>query len=418
MQPNQEQSAAIEATLAFLESKDKRFFLLSGFAGTGKTFCIKHLADKVKGRFVFTAPTNKATKVIRDTMTTETFKPECRTIYSLLGLRLEANGEVKQLAAPEDPVDLSQYRAVIVDEASMVNRSLFDFIKQIAAVQGVKFIFMGDAAQLPPVGEDSSPIWKNFDATSRLEKVMRHDNQILTLATAIRKVVDHPAPRINLASDNADGTGVWRETSFSQRIMDAAAAGRFSRPGEAKAIAWRNSTVNSLNSSIRRVIFDNAASKMWLPDDRVLIAEPAKDANQKLIATTDDEGTITRVEEDWHPNYADFKIWRVGVTVDDNRQIALMILHEDSVAKYFQEVERRAEEARRNRRLWPAFWEFKEAFHSLRHAYAITAHRAQGSTYDAVFVDWRDILTNRNRQEAFRCLYVACTRPKRELYLN
>ena len=64
------------------------------------------------------------------------------------------------------------------------------------------------------------------------------------------------------------------------------------------------------------------------------------------------------------------------------------------------------------------FWEFKEAFHKLRHAYAITAHRSQGSTYDTAFVDWRDILLNRNRGEAFRCLYVACTRPKRRLFLN
>jgi ATP-dependent exoDNAse (exonuclease V) alpha subunit len=67
--------------------------------------------------------------------------------------------------------------------------------------------------------------------------------------------------------------------------------------------------------------------------------------------------------------------------------------------------------------LWKKFWAFKESFHSARHAYAITAHRAQGSTYQIAFVDYRDILLNRNRQEAARCLYVATSRPKKELYL-
>jgi exodeoxyribonuclease-5 len=94
------------------------------------------------------------------------------------------------------------------------------------------------------------------------------------------------------------------------------------------------------------------------------------------------------------------------------------VLHEDYEKLHANKVEELAQAARADHRKWGAFWAFKEAFHKVRHSYAITAHRAQGSTYEAVFVDWRDILTNRNRGEAFRCLYVACTRPKKELYLG
>ena len=36
--------------------------LLEGSAGTGKTFCIRELPNRMKGRIVYTAPTNKATK--------------------------------------------------------------------------------------------------------------------------------------------------------------------------------------------------------------------------------------------------------------------------------------------------------------------------------------------------------------------
>ena len=91
---NAEQSAALEAIENWL-SGSSSFFVLSGGAGTGKTFCIRELVNRVKGRFIFTAPTNKATRALRESVTSKEYHPETRTIYSLLGLRLEPNGEVK-----------------------------------------------------------------------------------------------------------------------------------------------------------------------------------------------------------------------------------------------------------------------------------------------------------------------------------
>lgn len=415
---NDAQQAAIDAMEQFLLESEEKYFLLQGHAGTGKTYCIQHLIPAFKGRLIFTAPTNKATKVLRDTVSSKDYKPECRTIYSLLGLRLEANGEVKELAMPEDPVDLTQYRAVIVDEASMINANLMRYIDQTAKLQKVKFIFMGDAAQLPPVGEARSPVWWiNEGAT--LTQVMRHDNQILTLATALRGVVDHPAPRINLKDDHADGQGVWKLSAdaFEAMLVRAAREGHFSEPSKAKAIAWRNVTVDQLNARIRREIFDST-DKPWVADDRVILLEPAKDLNDEVVGTTDDEGRVNSAEEDWHPVWGEFKVWRLSITKDDNQPMVLRVLHRDSEALFARKVEELAAAAKADRRRWKNFWDFKDSFHKLRHAYAITAHRSQGSTYDMVFVDWRDILINRNRQEAFRCLYVACTRPKRALILN
>lgn len=419
---NEEQAEAVGKMLEFLKTPGEYFYLLEGYAGTGKTFSIQELIKLSKGRMIFTAPTNKATRVLRDTLTTKDYKPECRTIYSLLGLRLEPNGEVKELTVPEDPVDLAQYRAVVVDEGSMVNQVLMHHIKKAVKEQKIKFIFMGDPAQLPPVKEKGSPIWTLRDGlASKLERVMRHDNQILTLATALRKVVDHPAPRITLESSNDTNGGVWRCSGeeFDRRLMEAASLGRFSRPGEAKAIAWRNVIVDTMNKRIRHRIFDSAAATTpWLVSDRVILTEPAKDLDDNIIGSTDDEGTITRVQEDWHPVWGEFKIWVLNVTTDDNRPITLRVLHEDHRSAFIRKSEGLAAMARADRKRWHLFWEFKESFHSVRHAYAITAHRSQGSTYEAAFVSWRDILLNQNKQEAFRCLYVACTRPKKELYLD
>lgn len=413
-----EQSFALDAIMNWLAS-DKQFFVLSGYAGTGKTFCVRELTNRTKGRFVFTAPTNKATKVLRESVTTKDYKPECRTIYSLLGLRLEATGEVKELSAPEDPLDLSAYKAVIVDEGSMVNENLRKFIHEAADAYGVKFLFMGDPAQLPPVGEVQSPIWRIKNG-AKLETVMRHDNQILELATRLRQVVDHPAPSCKLLDNHDEFQGVWKltEVEFDKQITIAAANGEFSKPNRAKAIGWRNVTVDRLNALIRAHIFGNSASNPWLPGERVTFTSPAKDLDDETIATTDDEGIVERVEVEYHAIYSEFKTYRISITLDDNKPVVARVLHPEHQFAYARKIEELSAAARENKRLWRKFWDFKDAFHSLRHAYAITAHRAQGSTYDCAFVDWRDILLNRNRQEAYRCLYVACTRPKRALILN
>lgn len=416
---NTEQEAALTAIESWATADDSPFFVLSGSAGTGKTFCLQNLIPRIKGRMVFTAPTNKATKVLREALKSDEYKPDCRTVYSLLGLRLEANGEVKELANPEDPIDLSKFRIAVVDEAFMVNRVLMQAIEDAVEKSGVKFLFLGDPCQLPPVKEDVSPVAKLQCPAAHLSKVMRHDNQILTLATELRRAIGLPFPRLNLKADNDGQQGVWYmdTAKFERHLSAAVTKGAFCRPNGCKAIAWRNTTVDRLNRLIRSRIFDDT-SQPWLREDRVIFTAPAKDLEDEPMASTDDEGTVTEVYEDHHPFYNDFRIYRIAITLDDNRLAVARVLHPDSIAAYATRCEELAAKARMNRRLWKEFWNFKDAFHSLRHAYAITAHRAQGSTYDSVFVDMRDILCNQNRNEAMRCLYVACTRPKRVLVIG
>lgn len=414
---NPEQSVALAAISDWLSSSDE-FFVLSGSAGTGKTFCIRELTNLTKGRFIFTAPTNKATKVLRESVTTDDYKPECRTIYSLLGLRMEANGELKELKEPEDPIDLSQYRAVIVDEGSMVNAQLFAYIEKTARSFGVKFLFLGDAAQLPPVGEIASPIWKLANG-AKLTTVMRHDNQILELATRLRKQVDAFSPTIKFADANDGTQGIWQMPAnhFLRAIREDAELGAFSRPNGSKVINWRNVEVDRYNQIIRKTVYP-LVTDPWTVGDRVLFAGPARDLDDDPMASTDDEGEVTRVETEWSVAYPEFKVWRVAITLDDNRPVVARVLHPDSEVAYAARLEQLSAIARTNSRKWKDFWEFKDAFHLLKYAYSITAHRSQGSTYDTAFVNWQDILLNKNRQEAFRCLYVACTRPKRALVLS
>lgn len=417
---NEDQTAALDRILEWLANPlGESFFVLKGSAGTGKTFTVKELVRQFKGRIVFTAPTNKATKVLRATLKTPQYNPECRTIYSLLGLRLEPNGEIKELKVPDDPIDLSEFRLVVVDEGSMLNKAVLQEIQAaLNTFKHLRVLFMGDAAQLPPVGEVRSPIW-DLPKIAALNKVMRHDNQILALATKIRGVVDSPTPNLTLATDNDGKQGVWKidKNTFRALIASEAVKGRLTS-GKTKIIAWRNATVDTYNALARMAIFSSEAVKSrWLPGDRLIFTEPVKDFNDEIIATTDDEGLVERVQVEYHPIHGTVKCFRVTVQIDDGPLVVAYAVHPEGQVEFTQQTETLSAIARSNPRKWKDFWAFKESFHACRHAYAVTAHRSQGSTYETAMVDYQDILLNRTRHEAFRCLYVACTRPTTKLVL-
>lgn len=428
MTPNPEQAAAIEGIVEHLRTTgDNPFLVLEGPAGTGKTFTVQHVRGEFKGKMLFTAPTNKATRVLREFLNKDGAREECRTTYSALGLQMQANGEVKELARNEDPVDLGQYRAIVVDEAGMVGsgtgerKGLMPYIEEASKqFPKLRWLFMGDPYQLPPVGESLSSVWA-IEKKFRLDKVMRQDNQILTHVTHLRDRIDKPFAKINLASDNDGDEGIWLVSAagLEQAILNH--ADTFLKGTESKAIAWRNVTVDRLNRLIRQELFEQAEAYPWQEGDRVTLLEPAKNFDDEIIGTTDEEGAVENVQYVNHPVHEDFLCWRVVMRSDLNTTATLWVLDttdKSNVNKFEHRKARLAAEAKVNRGKWRDYWAFVESFHKVRHAYAITAHRAQGSTYQRAFVSYRDILINPNTVEGRRCLYVADSRPRKELYLG
>lgn len=419
MTPNSEQQSAIDAILTHLRTTgDDPFFVLRGAAGCGKTFTASRALLDFKRKVVVTAPTNKAVRVLRETLKEVDLRLECRTIYSLLGLKLLPNGEIKELTKPEDPVDLSEVSAVLVDEWSMVNQNLMTHIREAQEQHPkLRWVFMGDPFQLPPVGEVESPIAK-LTKGAELTKIMRQDNQILRLTAHLREMVARPFASLKLADDNDGEEGVWKVSDLTQTILNQ--AGGFQK-GENKAIAWRNMTVDALNMAIRRELFEQSLDYPWQESDRVTLLEPAKNFDDEVIGTTDEEGAVEDALYTNHPVHTEFKCWRLVVRSDLNSAMTLWVLDRGdraNVLRLENTKARLARDAKASPRLWGDYWRFVESFHSVRHAYAITAHRAQGSTYQRVFVNWKDILANPNRGEAMRCLYVAASRPRKELYLG
>ncbi len=412
---NSEQVSAISDITDFLSAPyvADPFYVLAGPAGTGKTTCLREISaaySRSAGKLAFTAPTNKAAKVIRS------LTGQASTIYSLLGLRLAANGEMKELAASEKEVDLSSFDGVAIDEAGMVSHKLFDILRHTAASTGLRFLFLGDPYQLPPVGEKESPIWR-LKQRSSLIKVERHDNAILELVTGIRTAMDMPILNINIKSDNDGKEGIWKinKADFKAKIYADAEAGKFADTNTTKVVAWRNVTTQMYNNLIRRAIFGASAGHYEI-GERIIAASPCITAGEVVLAT-DEEAIVEGIAESRHPLSPEFQSIELKLRTEDNRLIRLTVLHPASQQAYENAVQSKAHEAKSNPKMWKSFWKMKELFHEIKYAYAITAHRAQGSTYENVYVDYQDILMNRERREAFQCLYVACSRPTTKLIL-
>ena len=410
-----EQMAAVEKVNEWLERTDSRShvfaselpreFVISGYAGTGKTFSLKQLvAMRSDLNIYYTAPTNKAARVLKEA----TGKPTS-TIYSLLKLRLMPTGELKEIVNDEAP-DLHNVDLIVVDEGSMVNTLLAKYIREaLERHPKLRVLYLGDAAQLPPVGELSSPIWA-VPNKAQLSKVMRHDSNILAACTEIRNKVESPFGTFKLAQ--YDDIPTLGRQDFLKAMRENAEL--FTLPGKCRAVAWRNVTVDRFNQVVRQAIFPGV-TEQWVKGDRITLLEPAVDfENDVTLGATDDEGVVEAVGR---INVEGIPCWHLTVLLDTNKRIKLWPVHPDGQQSLDNRLDRLRAEAKATPRLWRKYWEFYESFHRVRYAYAVTSHKSQGSTYETVFVDVYDILQNKSPKERFQCLYVACSRASKRLIL-
>ncbi|MCQ2289345.1 MAG: AAA family ATPase [Muribaculaceae bacterium] len=195
MQLKEQQQEALVAFKRFMDDDAKSVFILKGYAGTGKTTLLSALLPVIEqaGRLpMVMAPTGRAAKVLRD-KTGYPAQTIHKTIYSLNKLKCtrhdengnlinDGNGCAGAKDTGEDNLQFvfSLYSiegvcapsqcVVVVDEASLIgaNRAqgsylqfgsgvlLDDLLAYSLPGEGCKLLFVGDPAQLPPVGDNRS----------------------------------------------------------------------------------------------------------------------------------------------------------------------------------------------------------------------------------------------------------------------
>ena len=313
-----DQQEALKAIKKWIKTKE-RFFLLQGFAGTGKTFLTKLIAQSNIPNLYFSATTNKASKVLENNLGVSV-----KTIYSLLGLKMEEREDRLVLTKSDKPIYFPKGSIIVVDEASMVGRELLNVIISMPAI---RVIFVGDPAQLPPVNEISSPAWKTIDKESNraiLRTVMRNDNELLNMATEIRACLREKNYISPIRQDvSAEGDGVFlfdSKREFEDHLLSKIRSVNFN---ETKVIAWRNDTVNYYNTIIRRKL---GFTQKYEAGDIILIGKPVV-RNDEFIAHTDDEYIV---EEATNENYVviddihDIEYWELYVK-NNNQEIILKV---------------------------------------------------------------------------------------------
>ena len=178
--PTPMQQKAIDLADKWFRSneKTKRPFILTGWAGTGKSFTISRIVEKLgihSDEVKFVSFTGMAASVLSKNGNPATTIH--KLIYNPMPLK---NGGVKF----ELKEDLGAgIKLIIVDEFSTVGNKLMEDLEEF----NIPIMLVGDPGQLPPVKSKENKYINKSDIV--LTEVMRQalDNPIIYIATQIRK---------------------------------------------------------------------------------------------------------------------------------------------------------------------------------------------------------------------------------------
>ncbi|MEC7381624.1 MAG: AAA family ATPase, partial [Cyanobacteriota bacterium] len=134
-----DQQQAAEAFSSWLDDANHgNPFVLSGFAGSGKTFLSMRLLRQVEDAglcWTVVAPTHKAVGVLRQALDLEGLRPTWypSTIHRLLRLKLKRQGDLELCESTEQTAQsLEQLGLVLIDESSMIDSTLLGLALQCA----------------------------------------------------------------------------------------------------------------------------------------------------------------------------------------------------------------------------------------------------------------------------------------------
>lgn len=408
-----DQTKATNAFLDFMVS-DENFFVIQGAAGTGKSFLIKYLLETFYSRYqsyclllqkdveIFnvkvTATTNKAVSVINEFLQGSPMRVDTSTIYSLLSLRIENNyntGETKlsfNKNGKSSDIFSDGRLLVFIDEASFIGEDLQEVIQTILVNEhDAKIIYVGDKYQLAPVGQLNSVMEDVQCSKVSLDKIIRNQGHILATGTQFRNTVE-TGTFTDIQYNNSDVIHVDGPTF--QQLVDTHFRDPKWNPNKCKILAWTNEQVQAYNKHIRQALHLPEAFQ----SGDIVITNNFIQGHKSYTKSVDSTVTITNIDKAVQKMYG---IEGYMVEIDQSH-IAFM---PKSLSEYKSLLRELA-----NDKEWRKYFEVKDTWLDLRAAYASSVHKAQGSTYETVFLDLPDIGRNWNAYDVARLLYVGITR--------
>ncbi len=472
-----DQRIALEKLHVFLESNE-RVFILKGYAGSGKTTLLKGFVEYLQSlgkKYQLMAPTGRAAKVINQ-KTGFGAATIHKGIYSFEELQ-----EIKQGENENDVSFLYQYKirnnpdvhdsVLIVDEASMVSdivsqgeffrfgsgyllRDLLSYGRIQEATATSKIIFIGDPAQLPPIGMNFSPAldsnylsqtYKVSVSQAEMKEVKRQDanNGILIAATKIRQCLT--SGFFNYFDLRENGKDI-----FNPAYQDYLETYK-SQQEQKIIICYKNKTALDLNRDIRRdkygddlpiqasdtvIIGSNNYRLGIMNGEFAIVSEASPSVESRDVSFYIEKGKTKTIKLTWR-----------GISLvlpDENNQPKIIngfilenYLYGDNYLKPEEQRALYVDFKNRHPKLKEGTEEFKEAIINdkyfncilLKYGYAVTCHKAQGGEWANAIVFW-DKGTKENfnfyesphersgktNPEFYRWAYTAVTRASKKLF--
>lgn len=467
---NDQQKSALYELEKFIEDYGTEI-TLSGYAGTGKSTIIgifsKWLDHRIgRGNIVYTAPTHRANVITKQN------NPNANvyTLSALFGFTPDTDIAMEQGSLDlrelefrsKNQVKYEPGQLIIIDEASMVQDGLYEYIQKIVAKDGVSVIYVGDSAQLRPVKSDHISKVFTSDGVPQitLTKVERTgDNPILKEATRLRR-----GEGLSYQTDiNDKGQGVLYTSDdaiIDKNLKQIVTSEEFNAdPLHFRVLTATNAAVSAYNSKIRSLRYGKFA-KPFVKGDIIMgysnkLRKP--DGSYKLVNSGDyviQNITDTTVKFKTDKGDIEFKAFKLsirptGSTIMDDFHITVIDKNEPD-SKLFEIVEykdrlwRMAKEAKQDKQISKYRDLVQMAFNidnelnitknlednqgrlkirkAIDYGYAQTVWKSQGSTYSKVLIlsneidtfgYGRDVMQLRNELR-----YVAVSRAKNFVIIN
>lgn len=401
-----DQQNALDKFHVFLTDPVETVFVLSGHSGTGKTTLIKTLLaglpaflqtvhlinpDYPEYEVKLTATTNKAAEAMSGITGVDV-----ATIHSFLGLRVQTDYTknittlIPRSSIPKENVLL------FIDEASYVDRQLLGYV--FSLTRKCKIVFMGDPAQLTPVKATGTPVFDAGFSGAQLSQVVRQaaGNPIVDLSTKFRETVGNG----QFFSFIPDGHHIqyMERGDFNQAIETEFTRSDW-RHDDSKILAWTNKCVIGFNSMVRNQVKGDPEFQVG---DYAVVNSFTTIGKDSL--KTDQLVQITNIQ-DTNRNGLNGRLYEL-----DHRSNAFM---PNSLAEKNLAIKQaRARDDIHAVSIMESQWV------DLRAAYACTINKAQGSTYDKVFIDLDDVRRCNSGNQIARMLYVAVSRARHQVILT
>lgn len=427
----------------FISEFPKKLFVMNGYAGTGKTSLVSALTNvlgKLNYKSMLLAPTGRAAKVISSYSKRRAF-----TIHKIIYTYKYVGGRNVFVLKKNTATNT----LFIVDEASMIGDNSYmdkkslldDLMEYVYSGKNCSVLFVGDTAQLPPVGEELSRALdvKFLESTYyaevfhyRLTQVVRQQEEsgILYNATNIRNKIQEKE-LLPLISD-IEFSDVLRVVGND--LQDELESSYASYGVENCIVLCRsNKRANLFNQHIRaRILYreeeiDAGDLMMVVKNNYHWLSDKSKAgfiANGDIIEIL----RVRKMEALYGFNFASAEVKLIDYPDEPSFEVKLMLdaimvestsLPRAQLKNLYFEIEKEylEEYPGRKERMEKVLKDPYFNALQVKFSYAVTCHKSQGGQWDTVFVDQGYLTKEMVNTEYLRWLYTAFTRAQTKLYL-